>query len=215
MSASAWSGDSKLLDMPEHIAKQHAPVLPPPVTLSGSQLPAPGPVAIVATDTPLGKGALALFKSTLEGIPGIQLQYGAEQVTDKTRAIIWLDSSAANIGTLEQLLEAHKDIGFVQMPMAGINAYSPLVKKFKDRIWTSAKASPSRMCSPLTRVQAWRRKLTMYALSFEQGAFAQPVAEHAFTLVLALLRYLPMRVRARAWGPKWVALLRSYECHRC
>lgn len=139
MSASLWSGDASLLNMPEHIATQHAPVLPPPVTLSGSQLPAPGAVAIVATDTPLGKGALPLFKSALESVKGIELQYGAEQVNEKTRAIIWLDSSAAQMGTLEELLVKYKDIGFVQMPMAGINAYSPLVKKYKDRVWTSAK----------------------------------------------------------------------------
>ncbi len=57
--------------------------------------------------------------------------------------------------------------------MAGVNAYSSLIKSDlgKDRLWTSAK-----------------------------GAYAQPVAEHALTLALSLLRYLPRRIHAKSWG---------------
>lgn len=33
-----------------------------------------------------------------------------------------------------------------------------------------------------------------------QGSFGQPVAEHAFCLILALLRKLPQRVRASSWA---------------
>lgn len=42
--------------------------------------------------------------------------------------------------------------------------------------------------------------LTVCPLLFFQGAYAQPVAEHALTLALGLLRYLPMRIRATSWG---------------
>ena len=57
--------------------------------------------------------------------------------------------------------------------MAGVNSVAPLImsETGKTRLWTSAK-----------------------------GAFAQPVAEHALTLTLSLLRFLPKRIHATSWG---------------
>jgi phosphoglycerate dehydrogenase-like enzyme len=88
-----------------------------------------------------------------------------------TRGLIWL-----SYGRTEELRTALADnpgIGWVQLPWAGVDAFSDLLAE-QDRpglLWTSAK-----------------------------GAYAQPVAEHAFTLTLALLRVLPQRARARSWS---------------
>ena len=68
-------------------------------------------------------------------------------------------------------LAANPGITWVQFPFAGIEAYIPLVRSRPDITWTSAK-----------------------------GTYAPPVAEHALTLTLALLRHLPERVAATSWG---------------
>lgn len=68
-------------------------------------------------------------------------------------------------------LEANPQISWVQFPFAGIEAYIPLVRSRPEITWTSAK-----------------------------GTYAPPVAEHALTLTLALLRHLPERVTASSWG---------------
>ena len=62
---------------------------------------------------------------------------------------------------------------WVQLPAAGVEDFfrSGAVRARPDVTWTSAK-----------------------------GAYARPVAEHALTLVLALLRRLPVRIRADSWG---------------
>lgn len=89
---------------------------------------------------------------------------------DDTRAIVWTAASGADeLGTV---LDGHPGVGWVQLPWAGVDAFAPLLRRFGDdgRTWTSAK-----------------------------GAYAQPVAEHALMLALAVLRELPRRVRAGRW----------------
>ncbi|GAA0995748.1 D-isomer specific 2-hydroxyacid dehydrogenase family protein [Subtercola frigoramans] len=99
---------------------------------------------------------------------------GGGQITDldaETRAIVWLTSSEPE--RLEQILTTHPAIQWVQLPWAGVDAFSGLLKRC-DRpqlLWTSAK-----------------------------GAYAQPVAEHALMLTLALLRRLPERLAATTWS---------------
>jgi len=91
----------------------------------------------------------------------------------ETRGIVWLDPDGAE--ELSAVLDAHPRVGWVQLPWAGVNAYAETMRTH-DRprlVWTSAK-----------------------------GAYAQPVAEHALLLALALLRDLPERVRATSWGAK-------------
>ncbi|WP_434616707.1 NAD(P)-dependent oxidoreductase [Arthrobacter sp. A5] len=72
---------------------------------------------------------------------------------------------------LTELLDRHPGIGWIQLPSAGVEVYGPALAAHPALHWTSAK-----------------------------GAFARPVAEHALALTLALLRRLPERVRATAWG---------------
>ena len=72
---------------------------------------------------------------------------------------------------LREVLAAHPGIGWVQLPQAGVEAVVEAGLIDRHRQWTSAK-----------------------------GAYAEPVAEHALALLLAGLRRLPERARARSWG---------------
>jgi phosphoglycerate dehydrogenase-like enzyme len=88
-----------------------------------------------------------------------------------TRGLLWLSYGGAE--ALQSTLAAHPAIEWVQLPYAGVDAFAALLASYSDRpfpLWTSAK-----------------------------GAYSQPVAEHALTLLLALLRVIPQRVRATSW----------------
>ncbi|MGO2113175.1 MAG: D-isomer specific 2-hydroxyacid dehydrogenase family protein, partial [Pseudoclavibacter sp.] len=92
---------------------------------------------------------------------------------DETRGLIYTSSS--DVGGLIAALEQFPEISWVQLPFAGIDHFAERLRPHAERgvFFTSAK-----------------------------GAFAQPVAEHALTLTLGLLRQLPVRVRAASWGRK-------------
>ncbi|RDV44877.1 hydroxyacid dehydrogenase [Leifsonia sp. ku-ls] len=94
-----------------------------------------------------------------------------EPLSERTRGVVWLSNKDA--AAFPPVLEAHPGIGWVQLPFAGVDAFADVLAA-EDRpglVWTSAK-----------------------------GAYAQPVAEHALVLALALLRVLPKRLRARSWA---------------
>src|SRR5215472_12772403 len=72
---------------------------------------------------------------------------------------------------LSEVLAACPGIGWVQLPQAGVETVVEPGVIDRHRRWTSAK-----------------------------GAYTEPVAEHALALLLAGLRRLPERARARSWG---------------
>jgi phosphoglycerate dehydrogenase-like enzyme len=80
-------------------------------------------------------------------------------------------TDASTVDELRSLLGRHPGIEWVQLPVAGVENMVAAGLIDGDRQWTSAK-----------------------------GAFAEPVAEHALALLLAGLRDLRMRARARSWG---------------
>ncbi|KRC63167.1 hydroxyacid dehydrogenase [Agromyces sp. Root81] len=92
------------------------------------------------------------------------------QLTAATRGLVWTAASGSD--ELTRVIDEHPSIGWLQLPWAGVDAFAELIEHAAGdgRVWTSAK-----------------------------GAYAQPVAEHALMLVLAVLRELPRRVEARAW----------------
>lgn len=94
-----------------------------------------------------------------------------QELSDDTRALIWLSNPRA--AELSDVLAAHPRVEWVQLPWAGIDAFAGMIPASADRklLWTSAK-----------------------------GCFAQPVAEHALALTLALMRVLPKRARATSWS---------------
>jgi len=97
----------------------------------------------------------------------------------QTRGIMWL--SYTRTAELGEILAAHPQISWVQLPFAGVDAFSDLISAHSGvhRVFTSAK-----------------------------GAYAQPVAEHALGLMLAVLRFLPRRARAMEWDaiPRGISL---------
>ncbi|PQZ93051.1 hydroxyacid dehydrogenase [Arthrobacter sp. MYb227] len=91
------------------------------------------------------------------------------ELSEDTQGIV-VDFAAAP-GDLREALKTYPQITWVQLPSAGIEAFSSSIAAHQDIIWTSAK-----------------------------GAYAKPVAEHALALTLALLRQLPQRAKATSWG---------------
>ena len=139
---------------------QHQAVLADDVTpLSADRLPVPGPITILPRPEPA-------FAQAVEAAGGT-----VAELTRETRGLIWLDYGRAD--ELRATLDAHPGIGWVQLPWAGVDAFSGVLAGMDraDLLWTSAK-----------------------------GAYAQPVAEHALTLTLALLRVLPKRARSTRWS---------------
>ena len=97
-------------------------------------------------------------------------------VDDGPDGLVWIEFRAAQ--NLKKYLDAYPGIGWVQLPLAGVEDLFAAGVIDHGRTWTSAK-----------------------------GAYAEPVAEHALTLALAGLRVLPTRARARTWGtPAGVSL---------
>ncbi|GFZ77225.1 NAD(P)-dependent oxidoreductase [Nesterenkonia alkaliphila] len=96
---------------------------------------------------------------------------GGEVVSDPTEAEGVVVSFAGQVQELMETFQKAPALSWVQLPSAGIERFTEALKERPELLWTSAK-----------------------------GAYALPVAEHALTLTLALLRELPTRVRARSWA---------------
>lgn len=116
---------------------------------------------------------LHLFTDAVESSGGRIVPLGSD-----TRAIMWLSNSDPD--GLIDALEANPQVQWVQLPWAGVDAFSQALSDHKrdDLVWTSAK-----------------------------GAYSQPVAEHALTLLLAGLRSLGRRAHERSWGESYAESL--------
>ncbi|MGN6175925.1 MAG: NAD(P)-dependent oxidoreductase, partial [Streptosporangiaceae bacterium] len=112
-------------------------------------------------------------------------EWAADAIRKGGGEVVALDHNPVGLvwtdGTPESLrtvIAAHPEISWVQLPQAGVETVAEAGVIDGQRRWTSAK-----------------------------GAYAEPVAEHALALLLAGLRQLPTRARARSWGePAGVSL---------
>lgn len=93
------------------------------------------------------------------------------ELSESTRGLIWLDPKGAE--RFGEVVAENPQLSWIQLPYAGVDAFAAIL---------ASSARPS-----LTVTSA-------------KGAFAQPVAEHALMLSLALLRRLPLRMSAHSWG---------------
>jgi phosphoglycerate dehydrogenase-like enzyme len=120
--------------------------------------PTPGPIAVLPNPSPFFTQVVTDAGGTLAPL------------SSETRGLIWLSYSRSD--ELGAILATHPQLSWVQLPWAGVDAFSGILAAH-DRpglVWTSAK-----------------------------GAYAQPVAEHALGLILAMLRVLHTRARASSW----------------
>jgi phosphoglycerate dehydrogenase-like enzyme len=132
----------------------------PASPLPTTERPVPGPIAVLPW-------ARAVFSDAVVAGGGQVASLSAE-----TRGLIWLAPHGA--AEFASVLEANPQLGWVQLPWAGIDSLADVVRDHArpGLLWTSGK-----------------------------GAYAQPVAEHAFMLTLALLREVPKRLSVRSWNP--------------
>lgn len=95
---------------------------------------------------------------------------GGGEVVDPAAAdsLVWTAESAPR--SLTEVLQAHPDIRWVQLPWAGVEPYAEAGVLDAQHTWTSGK-----------------------------GVYARPVAEHALALALAGLRDLKRFAAARRW----------------
>jgi phosphoglycerate dehydrogenase-like enzyme len=99
-------------------------------------------------------------------------------LSPETRGIVWLYEGDKR--ELTSVLHANPQIGWVQLPWAGVDAFASSLALFADEprpLWTSAK-----------------------------GAYSEPVAEHALALTLAVLRGLPEKARSTSWATTEVGI---------
>lgn len=92
----------------------------------------------------------------------------------ETRGLVWLSEQRAD--ELQEILDQHPGISWLQLPWAGVDAFATVLKGIAARpegqrpVVTSAK-----------------------------GAYSEPVGEHALALVLASLREIPRKAREAQW----------------
>jgi phosphoglycerate dehydrogenase-like enzyme len=93
------------------------------------------------------------------------------QLAADVTALVWTDYARPDL--LRMTLAENPQLEWVQLPFAGVDAFSEIIANNPQIVFTSAKRS-----------------------------YSEPVAEHALMLSLALGRILPERIRAKSWGKK-------------
>ncbi len=131
-------------------------------TRGGHRSVSPGPVAVEPMQSPL------FVDAVIAGGGDVQ------PLGDHTRGLVWLSEKRAD--ELAEILQAHPHIEWVQLPWAGVDAFSDVLSDLA------------------TREESERPVVTS-----AKGAYSEPVAEHALTLMQACLRQIPQKARAAVW----------------
>ena len=97
-----------------------------------------------------------------------------QPLDDHTKGLVWLSEKRAD--ELSAILEAHPGIEWVQLPWAGVDAFADLLADLASRDET-----------------------TRPVVTSAKGAYSEPVAEHALTLIQSCLREIPQKARAARW----------------
>src|SRR5699024_6286216 len=116
---------------------------------------------------------IAIVGPPLQGLHDQLSAHEADVVSPGEHADGVIVTYGATPEQLQEALDMSPNVRWVQLPTAGIELFRNVIAAddAQDRVWTSAK-----------------------------GAYAEPVAEHALLLTLALLRDMRSRVEARTWG---------------
>jgi phosphoglycerate dehydrogenase-like enzyme len=97
-----------------------------------------------------------------------------QPLSEQTKGLVWLSEKRAD--ELSAILDAHPGIEWVQLPWAGVDAFSVLLADL-----------------------AARDEATRPVVTSAKGAYSEPVAEHALTLIQSCLREIPQKARAAVW----------------
>lgn len=156
--------------MSESAAQHHAVLGRAVAALAPGERPEVGPIAILP-EAQAGTASESEGESERTFARAVTDAGGSlAALSPATRGLVWLSYQRA--GELGQVLADNPQIGWVQLPWAGVDAFADVLtdQVRPGLVVTSAK-----------------------------GAYAQPVAEHALALTLALMRVLPKRARATEW----------------
>ena len=144
------------------MSQQHREVVP----VHGShRVLAPGPISVAPEAT-------ELFTQAVKDGGGTLVDLGPE-----TRGLIWLSEKRAD--ELQVILDAHPALEWLQLPWAGVDAFSAVLAGL------AAQPEKSRL-----------------VVTSAKGAYSEPVAEHALALLLACMRELPRKAREAHWQAK-------------
>ena len=97
-----------------------------------------------------------------------------EPLSSDTKGLVWLSERLAD--QLQTILDEHPAIEWVQLPWAGVDAFATVLAGL-----------------------AQRDEATRPVVTSAKGAYSEPVAEHALTLLLACLREIPQKARLGRW----------------
>lgn len=128
------------------------------------------------THPALQGGPVSMEPFTTEMFTEAVIQGGGslQPLDNTTKGLLWVSPSGAE--ALQEILDRYPGIEWVQLPWAGVDAFSSVLagiaaKPQNDRpVMTSAK-----------------------------GAYSEPVAEHALALLLGTMRELPSKARDARW----------------
>jgi phosphoglycerate dehydrogenase-like enzyme len=117
---------------------------------------------------------IAVQPAGVRGFLAEAVEAGGGRVVEPgdAEALVW--SETADPDGLTALLDTQPQLGWVQLPFAGIEPYVDVVRAHADRTWSCGK-----------------------------GVYAEPVAEQALALLLAGRRGLDRFARRRSWGPQY------------
>lgn len=95
--------------------------------------PTTGSVAVIPDDDE----DTAEFRQALqEQVPDLKIA----PLSKDTTGVIWLDIAGPPAAErLDRALDQYPQVGWVQLPQAGINNFAQVVKKHNRKVWTSAK----------------------------------------------------------------------------
>jgi phosphoglycerate dehydrogenase-like enzyme len=97
-----------------------------------------------------------------------------EPLSSDTKGLVWLSERLAD--ELQAILDEYPAIEWVQLPWAGVDAFATVLAGL-----------------------AQRDEATRPVVTSAKGAYSEPVAEHALTLLLACLREIPQKARLGRW----------------
>ncbi|AVG23802.1 Phosphoglycerate dehydrogenase-like protein [Pontimonas salivibrio] len=97
-----------------------------------------------------------------------------QPLDENTKGLVWLSETRSD--ELSDILQQHPGIEWLQLPWAGVDAFSSILNGLAG---TNEQDRP--------------------VVTSAKGAYSEPVAEHALALLLATLRELPQKARAARW----------------